>query len=214
MEPEVLFHIGPLPITETVFFTWIVMAVLTVLSIVFTRNLKRVPTGAQHLVELAVDGIESMVQADLGKRGRGYTPFIMTIALFILTSNLLSIVPHAFPPTQDLNTTGALAVLVLLVAHGSEIRVKGIGAYIKSYFQPFWWMFPLNIVGEFAKVLSHAFRLYGNIIGGTIIVGILYMFAPYVLPVPLMGWFGVFMGVIQTAVFTLLAIAYIQVRLE
>ncbi len=214
METRVFFHIFSLPITETIFFTWVVMAILTLISIVFTRNLQRIPRGMQNVLEIAVDGIENMVYKDMGKRGSGYVPLILTIALFILTANLISIVPGAFAPTQDLNTTAALALIVFFVAHGSEIRVKGLGAYVKSYFQPYFWMFPINVVGEIAKVLSHAFRLYGNILGGTIIIGILYMFAPYVLPVPLMAWFGLFMGVIQTAVFTLLAVAYIQVRLE
>lgn len=214
MEARTLFTLFSMPITETVVFTWAIMALLTLGSILLTRNLQRIPKGAQHIVEVAVDGIENLVQKDMGKHGRGYVPLILTVALFILFANLISVVPGAFSPTQDLNTTAALAIIIFIVAHGSEIRVKGVGSYVKTYFAPYWWMFPINIVGEIAKVLSHAFRLYGNILGGSIIISILYMFAPYVLPVALMGWFGLFMGVIQTAVFTLLAVAYIQVRLE
>lgn len=215
MQSNILFEFFTIPVTDTIVFTWIVMLVLAVGSIILTRNLQRIPTGMQHLVELAVEGIESMVKTDLGdKRGKLYVPLILAIALFVLFSNVIGIVPGGISPTADLNTTVALALIVFIVAHGSEIKVKGLKVYIKGYFQPFWWMFPINAIGEVSKVLSHSFRLYGNILGGGIIISIFYMLAPYVVPVPLMGWFGIFMGVIQTAVFTLLAIAYIQVRLD
>lgn len=214
MQSNILFELFSIPITDAILFTWVVMAILVIGSVILTRNLQTVPRGMQHFVELVVDGLESMVTADMGTRGKVYVPLIITIALFVLISNLIGIFPGGVSPTADLNTTVALALVVFIVAHGSEIKVKGLGTYIKGYFQPFWWMFPLNVVGEIAKVISHAFRLYGNILGGGIILSIFYMFLPYVLPVPLMGWFGVFMGIIQTAVFTLLAIAYIQVRID
>ncbi len=214
MQSNILFHFFMLPITDTIIFTWVIMAFLVISSIVLTRNLRHVPSRAQHIIELAVDGIESLVITDLGQRGKVFVPLILAIALFVLTANLIGVLPGAVSPTADLNTTTALALIVLIVAHGAEIRVKGFANYIKGYFSPFWWMAPLNIIGEIAKVVSHAFRLYGNILGGGIILSILYMFLPYVIPVPLIGWFGVFMGLIQTAVFTLLAVAYIQVRLD
>ncbi len=214
MESRVLFEILSFPITETLFFTWVVMGILVIASVVLTRNLKQIPRGVQHVVELAVDGIESMVTADMGSKGKPYVPLILTVATFILLANLISVLPGFESPTVDLNTTASLAFLVFIVAHASEIKHKGLKSYVKAYFLPFWWLFPLNVVGEISKLISHAFRLYGNILGGGIIIGIFYMFLPYALPVPLMGWFGVFMGVIQTAVFTLLAIAYIQTRLD
>lgn len=214
METEVVFELLGMPITDTVVFTWIVMGILIVLSWVLTRNLQTVPRGAQHIIEVAVEGIEKATTDSLGRRGKGYVPLILTTAAFIFVSNAIGIVPGAKSPTADLGTTVALAVIVFLTAHVSEIAKKGPIGYIKSFFQPFWWMFPMNIMGEISKVLSHSFRLYGNIFGGAIILSIFYMLAPYVVPVPIMAWFGLFMGTIQTAVFTLLAIAYIQVRLE
>ena len=214
METAVVFNPFGMPITDTVFFTWIVMAILVVGSWVLTRNLQRIPRGAQHVLELAVDGIEKATTDSMGKRGRGYVPLILTTAAFVFVSNVIGIFPGAKAPTADLGTTVALAIIIFITAHGAEIFKKGLLGYIKGYFEPFWWMFPMNLMGEISKILSHSFRLYGNIFGGAIILSIFYMLAPYVVPVPLMVWFGLFMGIIQTAVFTLLAIAYIQVRLE
>jgi F-type H+-transporting ATPase subunit a len=138
----------------------------------------------------------------------------MTLALYILLSNFAGVLPGGVSPTGSLSTTAALAVLVLIVSHGAEIKVKGLRAYLKSYVDPYFVLLPLNIVGEISKVLSHAFRLYGNIFGGGLIISIIYMFVPYVVPGVLNIWFGFFQGIIQAAVFVMLAIVYIQSRLE
>lgn len=214
MNSPVMFTLFSIPITESIFYTWIVMAILAMGSFILTRNLQTIPKGGQHIVELVVDVIDGAVVKQLGQQGRIYTPFIITIGLFVFFSNIIGIVPGGVSPTQDLSITLPLALIVLFVAHINEIRIKGFRAYIKSYFSPYWVMFPLNVVGELSKVLSHSFRLYGNIFGGAIILNILYMLLPYVVPVPFMLWFGVFMGAIQAFVFTLLAITYIQIRLE
>jgi F-type H+-transporting ATPase subunit a len=214
VEARVVFEILGVPVTENVVWTWAVMAVLIIGSAIFTRNLRRIPTGVQHVVELVVDGIEGMVVRDIGPRGRVFTPFLMTLALYILLSNFAGVLPGGVSPTGSLSTTAALAVLVLIVSHGAEIKVKGLRAYLKSYVDPYFVLLPLNIVGEISKVLSHAFRLYGNIFGGGLIISIIYMFVPYVVPGVLNIWFGFFQGIIQAAVFVMLAIVYIQSRLE
>lgn len=209
-----LFKIAGLPITDIIVFTWVVMALLVATSLVLTRSLRPVPKGAQNIAEVIVEGFDHLVHNIMGDKGRPYVPLIMSIGLFVLVSNLISIVPALDSPTKSLNTTLALGVIVLVVAHASEIKRKGLWTYIKGYFEPFWWMFPLNIVGEVAKLLSHSFRLYGNIIGGSIIIAIIVSFAPLLVPVPFTAWFGIFTGVVQAAVFTLLAAAYIALRLE
>lgn len=214
METNVIFHLGFFPVTDNILFTWIIIAFLAIASFLLTRNLKTVPRGLQHLVELTVDGIESMVVDNIGPKGKPFVPLIMTIGLYVLVGNLISLIPGAISPTGNLNTAVALALVVFFVSHTADIYHNGIKAYIKNYFTPFWFIFPLNIIGEISKVLSHSFRLYGNIYGGGIILSILYMFVPYVIPVPILLWFGVFMGAIQAFVFTLLAITYIQIRFE
>ncbi|NLM39703.1 MAG: F0F1 ATP synthase subunit A [Firmicutes bacterium] len=213
METNIVFHILGMPVSDNVLWTWIIMAVLIVGSWIFTRNLKRIPTGFQHVIELAVDGIEGLVVRDIGDKGKAFVPFILTLGLFILFANFAGMLPMGVSPTASLSTTAALAVLVFLVSHGAEIKEKGLKAYLKGYVDPFFILLPLNIIGEISKVLSHAFRLYGNLFGGGIILGIIYMFIPYVVPGVLNVWFGFFQGIIQTAVFVMLAIVYIQVRL-
>ena len=123
------------------------------------------------------------------------------IAAFVLFSNVYGVLPGAYSPTGDLTTTAALAVLVYVMGSVAAIRKTGFKAWIKGFFEPYWIMFPINIAGEVSQVVSHAFRLYGNVFGGGILLGIVYMLVPYIVPVPLLAWFGVLMGVIQAAVF-------------
>ena len=214
MEPNILFYIYKLPVSEALLWTWIVMAILSIASFLLTRNLEKIPRGAQHLVEAAVDGISNLVSGDLGPEGKVFVPLILMVTSFVFLSNLIGVVPGAFSPTEDLTTTVVLATIVFVVGHVAAIIKKGFSTWLKGFFEPYWFLFPINIVGEISQVLSHSFRLYGNIFGGGILLGIVYMLVPYVLPVPLMAWFGVLMGAIQTAVFTMLAIAYIQMKLE
>ena len=214
MEPNILFYIYKLPVSEALLWTWIVMAILSITSFLLTRNLEKIPRGAQHLVEAAVNGISNLVSGDLGPEGKVFVPLILMVTSFVFLSNLIGVVPGAFSPTEDLTTTVVLATIVFVVGHVAAIVKKGFFTWLKGFFEPYWVLFPINIVGEISQVLSHSFRLYGNIFGGGILLGIVYMLVPYVLPVPLMAWFGVLMGAIQTAVFTMLAIAYIQMKLE
>lgn len=214
MEPNILFHIFSFPVSEAIFFTWIIMAFLSITSFILTRNLKKVPKGAQHFLEAAVDGIENLVQGDIGPEGKVFVPLILMIASFVFFANLIGVIPGAFSPTEDLSTTIALALIVFVVGHVAAIVKKGFGTWLKGFFEPYWFLFPINVVGEISQVLSHSFRLYGNIFGGGILLGIVYMLVPYVAPVPLLAWFGVLMGAIQTAVFTMLAIAYIQMNIN
>jgi len=214
VEPNILFYIYKLPVSEALLWTWIVMAILSIASFLLTRNLEKIPRGAQHLVEAAVDGISNLVSGDLGPEGKVFVPLILMVTSFVFLSNLIGVVPGAFSPTEDLTTTVVLATIVFVVGHVAAIVKKGFFTWLKGFFEPYWFLFPINIVGEISQVLSHSFRLYGNIFGGGILLGIVYMLVPYVLPVPLMAWFGVLMGAIQTAVFTMLAIAYIQMKLE
>jgi len=214
VEPKVLFYIYSLPVSEPLLFTWIIMAFLAIGSFLLTRNLQKVPKGAQHFLEAAVDGIEKLVTNDMGPEGKVFVPLILMVATFVFFANLIGVIPGAYSPTEDLNTTLALALIVFVVGHVAAIVKNGFWPWLKGFFEPYWFLFPINIVGEISQILSHSFRLYGNIFGGGILLGIVYMLVPYVAPVPLLAWFGVLMGAIQTAVFTMLAIAYIQMKVS
>lgn len=214
MEPNVLFYIKSFPVSEPILWTWIIIAIVGVVCFLLTRNLEKVPKGSQHFLEMAVLGIEKLVDEDLGPEGKLFVPLILMVAAFVLISNLIGVFPGAFSPTADLTTTVALALLVYVMGTIGAIQKNGFKSWIKGFFEPYWILFPINLAGEVSQVVSHAFRLYGNIFGGGILLGIVYMLVPYVLPVPLMAWFGVLMGAIQAAVFTMLAVAYIQLKIS
>lgn len=213
MEPNVLFYVRSFPVSEPIFWTWIIIAGIGIACFLLTRDLKKTPTGSQHFLEMAVLGIEKLVDDDLGPEGKVFVPLILMVASFVLISNAIGVVPGAFSPTADLSTTVALAVLVYVLGTIGAIKKNGFKSWIKGFFEPYWIMFPINFAGEISQVISHAFRLYGNVFGGGILLTVLYMMVPYVAPVPLLAWFGILMGAVQTAVFTMLAVAYIQLKL-
>ncbi|NMA99935.1 MAG: F0F1 ATP synthase subunit A [Firmicutes bacterium] len=213
MEPNVVFYIKSFPVSEPILWTWIIMAVLGITCFLLTRNLQKIPKGSQHFLEVAVEGIEKLVANDLGPDGKVFVPLILMVAAYVFISNLIGVIPGGYSPTGDLTTTIALAVLIYVLGTIGAIRKNGFKSWIKGFFEPYWILFPINIAGEISQVVSHSFRLYGNIFGGGILLGIVYMLLPYVIPVPLMAWFGVLMGAIQAAVFTMLATAYIQLKI-
>jgi len=142
-------------------------------------------------------------------------PFISTLFLFVLFSNWLGIVPGLSSPTQNLNITMGLALMVFAVSQILAMRAKGMKAYWKGYLEPMPFMLPLNIIGELSKPMSHAFRLFGNVLAGTILITVVMAkFAPIIVPSGLHLIFGLFFGGIQAFVFAILAVAYINVAVE
>jgi F-type H+-transporting ATPase subunit a len=138
---------------------------------------------------------------------------IITIFLFVWLSNMLGVIPFLSEPTKDLNTPLAYGILGFFIAHYAGIKTKGIKAYLSEYVQPMFFMAPLNIVGELSKVVSISFRLYGNIMGGSIIIMVVgNLVYDLVLPPLLNAFFGIFVGTIQAFVFTMLTLVYISVQ--
>lgn len=216
---EMVFAINPI----TIKMTWIVIGFIVVFMLLLKGGIKEIPGRPQVFLESLFEWFDSVLEEGMGKDGRKFFPFVVTIFLFVLFSNWLNLIPGLQSPTKDFNTCLGLAILVFLVAHYSSIRRKGLAKYIKSYFQPFWFLFPSNVIGEFSKVLSHSFRLFGNIFAGGIVISVipaLLMQLPKWAGVPLnlilmptfvMGFFGFFLAAVQAFVFAMLAIAYISV---
>ena len=135
--------------------------------------------------------------------------------MFLLVSNWLGIIPHLEEPTKDLNTTLGLGLMGFVIAHYAGIKSKGFKAYAKEYFQPIFFMMPLNLIGELAKIVSISFRLFGNIMGGSIIILVVsYLTYSIVLPPFLYAFFALFVGTIQAFVFTMLTVVYISVQVK
>ncbi len=206
----VLFHLGPLAINATIVFTWLVMLLLTVGSWLVTRRLTDTEEMSrwQNLLEVVVQGMGDQIR-DVSRTEPGrYLPFVGTLFLFIATSNILAVVPGFRPPTGSLSTTTALAICVLVAVPLHAIALRGLGAYLRQYLQPTFFMLPFNVIGEISRTLALAVRLYGNVMSGTIIIAILIGVAPFFFPV-LMELLGLLTGIIQAYIFAILAMVYI-----
>ncbi len=224
----------------TVLNTWLIMAVVLGVSVFTTSHLTPVPGRLQAMIEMYVMAFENLCCEVLGKeRGRRYLPLVATLFILVLLSNWIGIIPSfwqlfngVFPhwlvieePTKDLNTTLGLGIMCFFIAHISGIYVKGVKSYLAEYFEPMvvigkvripnLFMGVLNIVGEFGKTISHSFRLFGNILGGAIIILVISSLTKYImLPVFLNAFFGLFVGAIQAFVFAMLALVYISVMVN
>jgi len=201
---------------EVIIMTWIVFALLIVLGLFVSSKRKMLPKPIQALGELIVSLLYGLTEDALGKElAKTYAPLICALFMFLLLSNWLGIIPHLEEPTKDLNTTLGLGIMGFFIAHYAAIKSKGFKAYIKEYFQPIFFMMPLNVIGELAKIVSISFRLFGNIMGGSIIILVVsYLTYNLVLPPFLYGFFGLFVGTIQAFVFTMLTVVYISVQVK
>ena len=199
---------------EVILMTWIVFALLIMLGLFASYKRKILPRPIQALGELIVSLLYGLTEDALGKElAKTYAPLICALFMFLLLSNWLGIIPHLEEPTKDLNTTLGLGMMGFFIAHYAGIKSKGFKAYVKEYFQPIFFMMPLNVIGELAKIVSLSFRLFGNIMGGSIIILVVSSLTyNLVLPPFLYGFFGLFVGTIQAFVFTMLTVVYISVQ--
>lgn len=206
----VLWEWGWLKINATLAYTWLVMALLTGGSWLITRRLS---TGAdlsrwQNLVEVLVLGLKDQIHAVSRQEPGRFLPFVGTLFLFIAACNLLAIVPGFTPPTASLSTTTALALCVFVGVPLYGIASRGLGDYLRQYIRPSVFMLPFNIIGELSRTLALAVRLYGNMMSGTVIAGILLGLTPILFPV-VMQALGLLTGMIQAYIFAILAMVYI-----
>jgi F-type H+-transporting ATPase subunit a len=204
------------PSADAVIYTWFVIALLLVLSVLATKAVKTIPGGMQNFMEVIVGGIENIIVETMGEHGRSFFPLIATLALFVLVSNLIGLVPGFYPPTANINTTAACAVIVFVTTHVVGVKVHGFH-YLKHFMGPIWWLAPLiffiEIIGHFSRVLSLTLRLFGNMNGHELVLLIFFGLAPFLVPLPMMIM-GVLVSFIQAFVFMLLAMIYISGSLE
>jgi F-type H+-transporting ATPase subunit a len=206
----ILYDWHGLRLTATIGFTWIVMAILVLGSWAVTSRLSEGETVSrwQVMLEVVVSAIRNQI-AEVGADDPArYLPFIGTLFLFIATANALAVVPGYMPPTGSLSTATALAICVLIAVPLFSIGERGLGGYLRSYLRPTPLMLPFNIVGEISRTIALAVRLYGNVMSGTVIVGILISVAPFFFPVA-MQLLGLLTGLIQAYIFAILAMVYI-----
>jgi F-type H+-transporting ATPase subunit a len=201
--------------------SWIVIGLLIILALFLRRALRQdiedTPNRVQAVLDMLIDLLQGQLTSSFSseKLAIEMFPFISTLFLFVLLSNWLGIVPGLSSPTQNLNITMGLALMVFVVSQILAMRAKGMKTYWKGYLEPMPFMLPLNIIGELSKPMSHAFRLFGNVLAGTILITVVMAkFAPIIVPSGLHLIFGLFFGGIQAFVFAILAVAYINVAVE
>jgi F-type H+-transporting ATPase subunit a len=205
----VFFRWGPIIINATIVFTWIVMALMVLGSKLVTRKLTSEANLSrwQNLLEVLVTGIRDQIRDISHQDPGGYLPFVGTLFLFIGVCNVLGIVPGFEPPTGSLSTTTALAICVFVAVPLYGIANKGL-SYFDQYTKPSVFMLPFNVMGELSRTLALAVRLFGNVMSGSMIAGILLAVAPLVFPI-VMQALGLLTGLIQAYIFAILAMVYI-----
>ena len=179
IEHPPIISLAPWGIPDYVFYAWIVMGILIIASFAATRRVELVPRGMQNFMEMVLEQFLSLLDDVIGHEGRRYLPIIATLGLFILTSNLMGLIPGMVAPTANMFTTLACAIIVFLYYHYLGVRKQGFVGYLKHFCGPVpalaWLMFPIEVVSHLARVLSLSLRLFGNMFAGHILLGIIFL---------------------------------------
>jgi F-type H+-transporting ATPase subunit a len=216
---QLIVHLGAFDLVfnlETFLMTWIAIGLLLLFGYLAARHRQTVPGPLQVIGEMVITIFYGLAEDALGKKqARTYAPLICALFMFLVVSNWLGIIPHLHEPTKDLNTPLSLGLMGFFIAHYAGIRTKGLKEYARAYVDPMFFMLPLNLIGEIAKVVSISFRLFGNIMGGSIIILVVsYLSYSVLLPPFLNAFFGLFVGTVQAFVFTMLTLVYISVQVQ
>ncbi len=203
-----LFHIGPAPITSAVVITWGLMGFLVGGSLLVTRRLSLEPTWTQSLFELIVDTVDGQIRDTMQVEPVRYRSFIGTLFVFIFVANWSTLIPGVEPPTANLETDMALALLVFLAVIVFGIRAGGLRGYLRTFATPSPIMIPLNFVESLTRAFSMFVRLFGNVMSGVFMVGIVLTLAGFLVPIPLMA-LDLLTGAVQAYIFAILAMVFI-----
>lgn len=214
LQVETVFSIFGFDISESVVVTWIIMAIIVLLCIFMTRDLKvHNPSKRQVAVEAFVTWIESFIQGMIGENGKQYSDFLATILVYIAFANLIGLFGFK-PPTKDLNVTLALSVISIVLIEMSGIRHKKFKNWLKSFAEPIAVVAPINILEVFIRPLSLCMRLFGNVLGAFVIMEMIKMVIPAAVPAAFSLYFDLFDGLIQAYVFVFLTSLYVAEATE
>jgi len=223
-----VWFFGNFKLSETVVVSWMIIAALAIISFLLTRNLKKVPTSkVQIFLEFAIGTLDKLVKDTMGestvRKMPNMVPYIGSLILFFACSNLVGLLGFR-SPTTDLDTTLAWAMITFFMIYYAGIKFNGL-KYFKGLMEPVPFLLPLNIIGEIAKPISLSFRPFGNILGGAVIMALLYQFLGWlsslipevsipigqlIIPVPLHLYFDLFSGVLQAFIFVMLTMVFVS----
>jgi F-type H+-transporting ATPase subunit a len=224
-------------ITESMINAWIISGVLILIAFIINRmmkNPKKVPEGLQYVAETLVEALDNFAVSTMGESGKRFGAFYGSMIIFLMVCNISGLLlgpnigpavagePRALidfmrPPTADFAVTFALALITFAMIEGYAIKTHGVLSWLKGLTEPMWPMTPLNVIGELANPISLSFRLFGNILGGTIIMGLYYNLPWYTLigiPVALHAYFDIFAGLLQAFIFTMLSMTFVSSAID
>ena len=205
---------GGIEVAESVVVTWIIMAFLVLLSLILTRNLKvHGISKRQAALEYCVTWLNNLVEGMLGEEAKQYAPYLVTVLIYLGISNVIGLIGFK-PPTKDLNTTAALALMSIILIEMAGIRKKGVKKWAKSFAQPVAIIAPINVLEIFIRPLSLCMRLFGNVLGAFVIMELIKQILPVGLPLPFSFYFDIFDGLIQAYVFVFLTSLFIKEAIE
>jgi F-type H+-transporting ATPase subunit a len=221
--------ITAITINETVVLSWVVMALLIAGALLITRKLQEIPRGAQVFLEWAIEFCNTFSAQYLGRRAKVFAPYIGTVFLFLLTANIIPVLspvsiaafniepPFSIkPPTRDINLTAALSLLSIVLVLFSGLKVRGFKGWCKNLLHPVPLMLPFNLMDYIIRPVSLCLRLFGNILGGFIIMMLIEVSlpVPIFVPVILSLYFDFFDGLIQAVIFTFLTTLFVAEAVE
>ncbi len=208
LEKNVLFRVAGVGVTETVVATWAMVAVVVTLAAWAGRSVQERPSRWQAVLEWGIAGVSGLLEEMTGQAGRRYLPVVATVGGFVLIANLMAVIPFVKAPTADISTPVALAVVVFFSVHYFGVRELGLVGYLKTFARPSVLLLPMNVLSHLTRTFSLAVRLFGNMLSHQIIVAVLLVVLPLVVPA-LLQVFGLFIGVLQAYIFTILTVVYI-----
>jgi F-type H+-transporting ATPase subunit a len=210
---ECLFQIGPAPIGGPVVVSWTIVAGLSAVGYLLSRRLTLIPDGKQAFIELLVETVDAQIRDTMRVAPGAYRAFIGSLFLFILTANWSGLLPGVEPPTACLQTDMALAVLVFLSVVFFGVRAHGWRGYLSTFASPSPLMIPLNFIETLTRTFSLFVRLFGNVMSGVFVIGIVLSLAGLLVPIPLMA-LHMLTGAVQAYIFAVLAMVFIAEGLE
>ncbi len=206
--------LGGLEIKESIVVTWIIMAVLILLSIFLTRNMKIDHISKRQAVaELIVTKLTGIVEGMIGEKGKAFVPYLTTVLVYIGISNIIGLFGFK-SPTKDLNVTIALAVMSIVIVEAAGIYYLGVKKWLHKFTEPIAIVTPINILEVFTRPLSLCMRLFGNVLGSFVIMELIKMIVPVFLPTVFSLYFDIFDGLLQAYVFVFLTSLYIGEEIE
>jgi F-type H+-transporting ATPase subunit a len=205
---EVVFRLGPVPVSRAVVTTWVIIAALTIVCWLGLRRAKVHAGPLQATLEIIVETMSRQISEVIRRDAWPYMPLLGTLFLFLVVANLVAVVPGMKPPTGRIETPAALAAIVFLSVHYFGVRSRGLADYLRHYTRPNLLLLPLNVLSEITRTFSLMVRLFGNMMSHELVIAIVALLAGLLLPIPFL-LLGVLIGIVQAFIFTVLAAVFI-----